>query len=315
MTVILILLCLAIAGRELYLAFERKKPASAPEIADLRTQLAALRGTRDELERFRAAQAKRLDRLAADQEERFELLTGDRSRDDGALRETDARVRSLVAQINERMLPDVNARLSRQREIADRLTADVGALRAHLVGRLDQAVAASLGADPPDLVTGALTGGSSPAEEADGLTLIGLYEAFAERYELRVELTHPVEQDGFWLVRYYLSGRSPRGLERDFIDLLGGLRTGRTGGGPPADDAVRDLLQELHGIDKGCVQLGPLLIVRTAEALLCGVLPLAELLRPDAAALVADPALAADRLRCLPEGRFCDVSGWSALRE
>ncbi|MVZ99243.1 hypothetical protein F8568_002335 [Actinomadura sp. LD22] len=65
MKVILVLLCLAIAGRELYLAFDRRRRAGAPEIADIRTQLTALKGTRDELERFRSAQRERLERLTA----------------------------------------------------------------------------------------------------------------------------------------------------------------------------------------------------------------------------------------------------------
>lgn len=139
MTVILVLLCLAIAGRELYLAFERRRTPGAPEIADIRTQLRALKGTRDELETFRASQQDRLDRLTADQD-----------RDREALAETDARIRSLITQINDRLVPDVSDRLKRQREAADeqreavdRLSTEVAGLRAHLVGRLDGAVAAS----------------------------------------------------------------------------------------------------------------------------------------------------------------------------
>ncbi|WP_067449996.1 hypothetical protein [Actinomadura macra] len=278
MTVVLILLCLAIAGRELYLAFERKRSTGAPEIADVRTQLTALKGTRDELERLRAE------------------VTAGQARDAASLRETDARIRSLISQINDRMVPDVNDRLARQRDAVDRLAAEVAGLRAHLVGQLDQAVAASLGADPADLVAGAVT----PAEMA------APYERLAEHHGLHVELT---DRD-----RYYLSGRSPRALEREFLDLLGVLR------GCEGDEAAatgtehaRALLSALRGTDGGGAQIGPFLAVRTAASLVCGVLPLAELRRPGAGRLLDDPAGAALRLHDLPDTRFCDLSSWPAL--
>ncbi|NKZ05566.1 hypothetical protein [Actinomadura latina] len=294
MTVVLVLLCLAIAGRELYLAFERRHSPGAPEIADIRTQLRALKDTRDELEGFRASQRERLDRLAADQEHDREALAG-----------ADARIRSLITQINDRLLPDVGGRLRQQREAADeqrealdRLAAEVAALRAHLVGRLDQAVAASLGAEPAELVTGRLS--ADPAAGRPALT--GPYERFAEHHGLRVELT---DRD-----RYYLSGRSPRALERDFVDLVAALRedcretTGR----------ARNLLGALRGIERGGAQIGPLLIVRTPESLVCGVLPLAEL-RTSAGSPLDDPPAAARRLHRLPEARFCDVPAWPAVSE
>lgn len=292
MTVVLVLLCLAIAGRELYLAFERRHSPGAPEIADIRTQLRALKGTRDELEGFRASQRERLDRLTAEQD-----------RDREALGAADTRIRSLISQINDRLLPDVTARLKQQRDAAaeqrdalDRLAAEVAVLRAHLVGRLDQAVAASLGAEPAELVAGALTADPPDARPA----LAGPYERFAERYGLRVELT---DRD-----RYYLSGRSPRALERDFVDLVAALREDC----PETTGKARSLLGALRGVDRGGAQIGPLLIVRTPDALVCGVVPLAELRRPEGAVPLDDPSGAARRLHRLPEGRFCDLSGWSA---
>ncbi|MBX6767877.1 MAG: hypothetical protein IRY90_12125, partial [Actinomadura rubrobrunea] len=139
MTAILVLLCLAIAGRELYLAFERRRPVCAPELDDIRTQLAALKHTRDELDRLRSEQRADLQRL-----------TDGHAAHDQALQRTDARIRSILTQINERMLPEVTARLTEQREAVDRLSDEVARLRGHLAARLDQAVAASLGADPVD---------------------------------------------------------------------------------------------------------------------------------------------------------------------
>ncbi|WP_242882438.1 hypothetical protein [Actinomadura litoris] len=301
MTVVMILLCLAIAGRELYLAFERRRGAGAPEIADLRTQLAALKGTREEFGRFR-------------------------SKATGSLEETDARIRSLIAQINDRMVPDVNERLGRQREAVERLGGDVAALRAHLVRRLDQAVAASLGADPVDFVAGTLA-----AEPSARPALTEPYERLAAHYGLRVELA---DHD-----RYYLSGRSPRALESDFLDLLTALRTRceqtggeRTGGertaspraegtgsdgtgsdGTGSDGWAEPLVSALRGLDRGGAGIGPLLLARTPGSLVCGVLPLAELLRPETARLLDDPDGAVLRLRDLPDTRACDLSSWPAL--
>ncbi|MFC6886748.1 MULTISPECIES: hypothetical protein [Actinomadura] len=302
MTVILILLCMAIAGRELYLAFERKRTGNAPEIADIRTQLGALKGTRDELERFRAEQTRRLDALEAGRGERLEQdlerLAAEQSRENESLRGTDARVHSLVTQINERMVPEINARLGRQREAADALAAEVAELRGHLARRLDQAAATSLGADPADVVAGSLA--------VPGHGLRGPYERFAESYGMRVELVHPSEPGP---VRYYLTGRSPRGLERDFLDLLHTLRTAcdRKGAAPP-NAAAQALLEALRGIGEGTVRLGPLLIVRTPATLVCGVLPLAELLKARTAASAADPGEASAHLAHLPAARRHDAS-------
>src|SRR5690606_39746469 len=103
------------------------------EIADMRTQLRALKGTRDELESLRASQRERLDGLERDRE---------RDRED--IDAADARIRSLIAQINDRMVPEVNDRLNRQREAADlqrdaveRLAAEVAGLRDRKSTRLN----------------------------------------------------------------------------------------------------------------------------------------------------------------------------------
>ncbi|MGI5324273.1 hypothetical protein [Actinomadura nitritigenes] len=292
MKVILVLLCLAIAGRELYLAFDRRRRAGAPEIADIRTQLTALKDTRDELEHFRSAQRERLERLTAERTAELAPLTAGQDRLAESLRETDDRIGSLVAQINDRMVPEVNERLNTQKAALERLAADVAALRAHLVARLDQAVAASLGAEPADLVAASLTAAPGAARAA----LAGPFERFLERYGLWCELA-----DGD---RFYLSGRSPRGLERDFIELLAALRPGR--GAATAEAAA--LLDALRGAARAIAQVGPLLVVRTSGDLLCGVLPLAELRLPETAGLLDDPSRAAARLRRLPAARLLDAS-------
>ncbi|GLZ13662.1 hypothetical protein Acsp04_38970 [Actinomadura sp. NBRC 104425] len=292
MTAILVLLCLAIAGLELYLAFERRRPSSAPELADIRTRLSALGRTRDDLTRLRTD----LDRLA----------DGHASHD-RALQDADARIRSLIAQINERVLPEVTARLTEQRETVDRLAGEVARLRGHLVARLDQAVAASLGADPVDTVAGTVI--PSLPDLAD------TYERFARHLGLGVELRSPLD-DG---ARYYLSGRSPRALERDFFDLLNTLRDeaarrhGRDHGAEdesphalePLLETARRLLACLGSAESGGVQLGPLVVVRDRDGLLCGVLSLAELRHGMVVDTLHDLPEAAAQLRKLPQGRFC----------
>lgn len=270
MTAVLILLCLAIAGRELYMAFDRKRTDEAGDAGLAET-------------RHRVAELTRL------------------------VEARDARMDSLISQVNDRMLPEVNSRFAEQREAADRLRAELDRLRdelrresrAQLRARLDQAVAASLGADAVDTVLGVL-GGEVPGPART--TLAEAYEKCALSYALRVELAEP-DGGAPWQTRYYLSGPSPRELERAFLDLVRGLRSGTAG---PADP----LLSELRQVEDAVAQLGPLLLVRTPQALLCGVRPLADLLRNDPGALPADPAGAAARVRRLPTTRFCDLSTW-----
>jgi hypothetical protein len=224
---------------------------------------------------------------------------------------TDARIHSLIGQINERMLPEINARLTRQHETIDRLDREVARLREHLVHRLDQAVATSLGADPVDTVAGAVGSAGHEASAEAGGDLARAYERLASEFGMRVELTAPASYrtpgaEHAWQTRYYLSGRSPRALERDFIDLLRLLRTS-----PEADDTRLDvahaLLAALEPLECGGAQLGPLVIVRTPEALTCGVLPLAELTRTEPAALIADPDTATTHLGRLSKVRAHNV--------
>ena len=294
MTWILVLLCLAIAGRELYLAFDRRRPA-VPDLPDLRRRLSLLEGVRGELEHHHATHDDQIARLASTQAKQAESVI-----------EADARIRSLIDQINDRMLPEVNARLNQQNEAIDRLDTEVNRLRDHLVARLEASVATSLGADPADTIAGALGSAASPSPD-----LTHAYERLAAQYGLRVELTAPAayrmpDSDSAWQTRYYFTGRSPRELERDFLDLLRDLST------PPADDAdldpVQDLIGALKQIDQGGAQLGPLVITRTPSSLLCAVLPLADLLKAEPAALISDPATTTTRLTQLPATRLHNPS-------
>ncbi|WP_018654005.1 hypothetical protein [Actinomadura flavalba] len=264
MTWILVVLCLTIAGLELYMAFDRRRGPAGSELADLRHRVAA---NAEDVAQVRKAQE-----------------------------ETGARVGSVIAQINDRLLPDVNERLSRQGAALDRATGELVALRDHLARRLDAAVAASLGAPPTDTVAG----GVAATDARPALT--EAFERLALRYGLHAELTIPGEDpETGWRLRCYLTGRSPRALETDFLELLGALND------PGDGNPIRDLLDGLRTAGPGAAQLGPLLVARTPEEYVVGVLPLAELRRSDATALLDDPKDAAARLHRLPPARFRDL--------
>ncbi|WP_019633515.1 hypothetical protein [Actinomadura atramentaria] len=263
MTVILALLCLAIAGRELYLAFDRKNAAvSGPALAELERRLTLATEGLAELRRDRDADAA--DRAAA----------------------------AAAADQAEQRLGFAERRL-------DALADEVLDLRVHLGRRLDVAVAASLGAPPPDTVAGAF----AAADPAARAALTRAFDRFALRHGLAAELVLPATEpggDGMWHVRSYLTGRSPRALEAEFIELLGALN------GDP-DDAVRDLLAALRDAGPGGAQLGPFVVARTAEDFVAGVLPLAELTRDGGGDPVADPKDAAARLHRLAPARYRDL--------
>ncbi|RAY11249.1 hypothetical protein DPM19_31330 [Actinomadura craniellae] len=316
MTVILIILCLVITGRELYLVYDRKRPD--PAVAELRARLAELDPD---------ALGERVQRLEAAQ-----------TRHEEALEAADKRIGSLVSQINDRMLPEVNRQLDLHREDAEQARRDldrtrhdtaarlarleqsrtdltdsfdalretVARLRGRMLGQLDEAVGLALGAGPVDIVRGTLHGDAREPLESLGQA----FEEWAEEFGLRRELRAWSTGKGPWQARYYLSGRSPRELERDFLDLLHTLRSGAAADLPAGAAATKSLILALNRLESGVVQCCPLVFARTPDALLCGVLPLAELGRPETGKLLTDPAAAAARLQDLPDTRCHDLSAW-----
>lgn len=289
-TVTLILLCLAIAGRELYLAFDRKRTMTDPVAA---AEIAALHGRIAELE---AAVQRPAPALAPVD---LESVENRLAAAETALHEADARLTALSRQLNERVVPEVDERLAEQRDLTDRLTAEISRLRRQVRRRLEEAVTASLGGDRVDMVHG-LVGGTVPANRRNPLT--EAYEGCVAAFGLQVELAES-GGDRRWHTRYFLSGVGPRELERDFLDMLRELREGEP------RQAVRALLTGLHGLREGVAQIGPLHVVRLPQVLLCGVPPPAELLRHRRPA-AGDPRALADRLRGLPPTRLCDLSRW-----
>jgi hypothetical protein len=377
MTWILVLLCLIVAGVELYMAFDRKRPDA---------QAARLRELEARWETAQAAQAAAEERLTRAEEAGMSQT--------GSLSELYARLDTLISQLEDHRLPGIDTRLDSYRgdldvlvttlqrveegaglqelrlgSIEDRddtdelhdqvsqvdhlaraLETNVSALRDQvrdIVGRLDaversgaqdrelqhdltgalesvesvvarvhhrvqdqldREVTETLGGNPADsgTVAGGLCADISPLED----TLMLLYANLLDQHGLKVRL-QVQEPEG---VRYYLacpSGRGPVELEWDFISLLNTLREQVRPGAPtPELAAMQSLLLAVHELGKGFVQIGPLIIVRTPEALLYGVLSVGESRSFDTDQLLADIPAAAARLQALPESRSGDLTAW-----
>ncbi|GAB2832899.1 hypothetical protein GCM10022221_34640 [Actinocorallia aurea] len=129
------------------------------------------------------------------------------------------------------------------------------------------------------------------------------YENFVEAVDLRVRMQVPAGEAP-WHTQYYLAGKNPARLRRDFVALLDGLPGT---GADPRRDALHALALELRAADDAFAQVGPFVIVHVDGALLCGVLTVAEARRFDMDRFLGDPAAAAGNLRLLPEQRFRDL--------
>jgi hypothetical protein len=381
MTWILVLLCLAVAVVELYVAFDRKRPG--PEAARLRELQARW-------EAAAAAQAAAEERLAR-AEEAGAAQTG-------SLSEIHARLDTLISRLEEHRLPGIDTRLDGYRgdldalvtalrrveegagqhelrlgPLEDRADADhlhdqvsqvdhlaraletnvsalrdqvrdlvtrldaverssthdrelqrdlAGALESvesvvarvhhHVRDQLDHEIMETLGGDPPD--SGTVGGGLAADVTPLGDTLVMLYANLLDQCGLKVRL----QVDEPTGLRYYLAcpaGRGPVELEWDFISLLDTLRgLARPGAPTPELAAMQSLLLAMHELGKGFVRIGPLVIVRTPEALLYGVLTIAESRSFDADRLIADIPAAATRLQALPESRFGDLTTWPRVK-
>jgi hypothetical protein len=303
MTVILILACLAIAGAELYMARGSRKVADRLE----RLEAIALR------------QDERIDSLAPGAEDAApgldERLTATAYRTDAEL----ARLAGDTTRLRERLkgLEDARGvdrkRYARVNGAVESLERVVDDLYRHTLSRLDEAVARTLGGVPPggdadsDTVRGVVCGASAPFQN----TLLRAYEQCAADAGLRIRFQAP-GASAPWHARYYLCGKAPRELERDFLALLDSVRSEAAG---PDGAAFRRLLLALGDVTAGFVQIGPMVAARGPDTLLCGVLTLAECRGLDADAMVGEPAAVAARLSALPAERVrdltSDLTDWS----
>ncbi|MCW2903295.1 MAG: hypothetical protein JWO67_5560 [Streptosporangiaceae bacterium] len=290
MTLILIAACLAIAAAELSMA----------------------RGTRRITGRL-----EKLEAIALVQDERIEAIAGrlgdaapapgerlDTGPAAGPTAET-ARLRERLDRLEDARRADENlfGRVTAAVDALDRLVAD---LLRHSLARLEEEAARALGqvgtngAGECDTVRGTVSGPDPSARAA----LSKAYERWAGDTGLRIRF-RATGPSGSARARYYLSGKAPRELERDFLALLESVRTEEDGGEP---SGFRGVLRRLEEMPAGLVQIGPMVVARAPGTLLGGVLTLAECRAFDADALAGDPAEVARRLRSLPAVRMCDLT-------
>ncbi|MBC6461120.1 hypothetical protein [Actinomadura sp. HBU206391] len=226
-----------------------------------------------------------------------------------------ARLTAETTRLRERLGGLEEARTSERRLYArvngavESLEQVVGELLRHNVGRLDEAVTRTLGAAPVELDADSATVRGVLCRAAPGSQdpLIRAYERCARDTGLWVRFRLPSAAEP-WHARYYLAGKDPRELERDFLALLAGARSPAATGG---ETAFQGLLRTLGELPAGFAQIGPMVAARVPDALLCGVLTLAETRGFDAEALVGDPAAVAGRLRVLPAERLRDLTMWA----
>ncbi|TDB73053.1 hypothetical protein E1264_41620 [Actinomadura sp. KC216] len=285
-TLILVLLCLAIGGRELYLASDKRLPRAQAELRELRNQVSELARRHEALAavvdeatepagipippppRPEAPDAEVLDRLDAltGRVERLEKEFGDIS---GELAGVD-------------LDRDAQHALARSLDAVER---DVLELHQEMLDRLDR---------EEGVVNGVVL---SEEGEAEAL-LAGAYERCAAEYGLRVRVRDQRSAQATGAYRgtvYHLSGRRPEVLAEDLLSYVRGLYD------PRDSSALNALLTELAALRGGGVaRFGPFTAVSTQSALICGVLP--------DGAPPTEPWQLVDRLRELPADRQSDLS-------
>ncbi|WP_019634962.1 hypothetical protein [Actinomadura atramentaria] len=280
-TVILVLLCLAIAGREMYLASDKRLPRAQEELRRLRKQVTELAARQDALEREPVPTAL---------PEPPPPVPDDRTAE--RLDRLEARVDAVAARLDGLDL-DRDARHALARSL-DAVEQDVGELHQEMLERL---------ARQEGVVSGLLL---SEEGEAEAL-LAELYERCAAEYGLRVRVrdqytAHGAGGAAFHGTSYHLSGRRPEALADELFAFARGMYDPRD---PSALAALLTELAQLHG---GAVaRIGPWAAVRAPGALLCGLLP-----DDDARPVPTEPWELAAQLRELPEDQQCDLTWLTA---
>ncbi|WP_344906379.1 hypothetical protein [Actinomadura meridiana] len=279
-TVILVLLCLAIGGRELYLASDKRLPRAQAELRELRGQVAELARRHEALAAVvdEATEPAGIPIPPPQQEappsevlERLDSVTG--------------RVERLEKQFGDISEELAGADLDREAQHAlarslDAVERDVLELNREMLDRLDR---------EEGVVTGVLL---SEEGEAEAL-LTDVYERCAGEYGLRVRVRDQRSDVGGTV--YHLSGRRAEVLAED---LFAHAREMYDPGDPSALGALFVELAALRG--GGVAQFGPFAVAVTQGALVCGVLP--DGAPPEA------PRRIVELVHGLPADRQCDLS-------
>lgn len=187
----------------------------------------------------------------------------------------------------------------------------VSALLRFTAGELDDEVAAGLRSDPGATITAA---GRLWCRDDDLRDVLSdVYERCVQAHRLAIRLrTIDGEPDR---LRYFLTADS---LE----DLAGGFAAGlistgmdtapASGRRPPEDEAtLKAMLRTLYECGGATAQIGPMVMVRTREELLCGVLTPPQALEFENDGLIWDPVSTAVRLRRLPAHQIWDLTAWA----
>jgi hypothetical protein len=242
---------------------------------------------------------------------------------DGAQRVTE-RVEQQLAQaareINARAtqaqtaLATMQGELADHRQRADRQLADVasdiayidqrlGDVRRHVRRRLDYEVLAG-GAARRVLAGGICTG---QAAAADILPL--LYEDFCQAVPLEIVFREPRSRTD---ERFYLFWKSLHGApaERQLETLLSACPDG-TAESQPGLNELRSLLLALHRAGPATLQVGPMIVSRTHDGLVGGILTAAEANRSPSQRPAATTAEQAELLAHLETDQLTDLASWA----
>ncbi|GAA3239071.1 hypothetical protein [Actinocorallia longicatena] len=230
-----------------------------------------------QIEREGAEITARIDELAEDEAGRTELLDL-RTRTDQALE----RLEELDAERDRD--------LERYRDLAQALDT------------VEDLLAGQRAETEPTTVKGGLSGDTADVHEI----LTKTYDDFVDTMDLRVRMQVPSGSSP-WQTQYYLAGKNPARLRRDFASLLNSLHTGAT---DPRTESLHRLATAMTQADQAYAQIGPLALIRLGDTLLCGVLTVAENRRFDVDRYLSDPSATAARLRLLPDTRFRDLTTW-----
>jgi hypothetical protein len=218
-------------------------------------------------------------------------------------------------------------------------------------GELDESVTAALTGRPPDLVgdtaavraTGRLWTRDTQLEDI----LVEMYERCVRASRLTVRF-RTSDGDGGALPgtpaqrRYFLAGQDVADLGGGFTALLISTGADLPGDGTPArpgalaraqpgqpgqaglppgvepsrqpedEAALKALLRTLYESNGAIAQIGPLMVVRTRDELLCAVLTPPQSLEMESDEVFWDPSAATVRLRRLPSHQLWDLTAWAA---
>ncbi|RAY12501.1 hypothetical protein DPM19_25555 [Actinomadura craniellae] len=177
-------------------------------------------------------------------------------------------------------------------------------------GELDESMSVSRNGLAPAMLSGRLWNRDPRLHDV----LTDVYERCVKAHRLTVRFRTSDEERG--RLRYFLTGRNSEELGGGIAALLISIGMDVTHGGPrevPADEAaLQALLRAVHESSGATVQLGPLVVARTREELVCAVLTLAQSRELEDDELLWDPAGAVARLRLLPGHQVWDLTAWAA---